>query len=107
MCDRTKEMANFLNEHSLQTLFSTGINIDQCVTGTPRDAYLKGFDTILLRDGCATNSPSYAQWSVELNCLISSGFPSGCKGFAGGAGLEMHGFSNDEPAASSSRCCAA
>jgi nicotinamidase-related amidase len=88
MCDRMKDVTNFLNEHELRTLLFTGINIDQCVMGTLQDAYLKGFDTILLKDGCATDSPSYAQWSVEHNCLISWGFLSSCRDLAVAAGLK-------------------
>jgi nicotinamidase-related amidase len=73
MCDRMTDVTNFLKEHNLRTLLFTGINMDLCVMGTLQDAYLKGFDTILLKDGCATNSPSYARSSVEHNCLISWG----------------------------------
>ncbi|KAH6649415.1 isochorismatase family protein [Chaetomium tenue] len=96
MCDRTKDVTNFLNQHNLRTLLFTGINIDQCVMGTLQDAYLKGFDTILLKDGCATDSPSYAQWSVEHNCLVSWGFLSTCKDFATAAGLKVDESEDDE-----------
>lgn len=89
MCDRMKDVTNFLNQHNLKTLLFTGINIDQCVMGTLQDAYLRGFDTILLKDGCATDSPSYAQWGVEHNCLVSWGFLSTCKDFAAAAGLRV------------------
>ncbi|KAK0625835.1 hypothetical protein B0T14DRAFT_561798 [Immersiella caudata] len=37
--------------NSGMTLPFTSINIDQCVMGTLQDAYPKGFDTILLKDG--------------------------------------------------------
>lgn len=57
MCDRMTDVTNFLNDNNLRTPLFTGINIDQCVMGTLQDAYLKGFDTILLKDGCATDSP--------------------------------------------------
>ncbi|KAK0667267.1 Isochorismatase-like protein [Cercophora samala] len=89
MCDRMKDVTDFLNEHNLRTLLFTGINIDQCVMGTLQDAYLKGFDTILLKDGCATSSPWFARWGVEFNCLISWGFLSSCKDFAEGAGVDV------------------
>jgi nicotinamidase-related amidase len=89
MCDRMTDVSNFLSEHNLRTLLFTGINIDQCVMGTLHDAYLKGFDTILLKVGCATDSPSYAQWSVEHNCLISWVFLSSCRDLAVAAGLEV------------------
>ncbi|KAK3899379.1 hypothetical protein C8A05DRAFT_37004 [Staphylotrichum tortipilum] len=81
----------FLNELKFTTLLFTGIDIDQCVItmGTLQDAYHKDFDTILLRDGYATNSPSYAQWSVEHNWMISRGFLSSCRDFATGAGVAV------------------
>lgn len=89
MCDRMKDVTNFINEHNLRTLLFTGINIDQCVMGILQDAYLKGFDNVLLKDGCATDSPWFAHWGVEFNCLISWGFLSSCKDLARGAGLEV------------------
>ncbi|OAQ67332.1 isochorismatase family protein [Pochonia chlamydosporia 170] len=82
MCERMTALTDYLNEKNLRTLLFTGINIDQCVMGTLQDAYLKGFDTILLKDGCATDSQKYAQMSCEFNCAISWGFLSSCKDFA-------------------------
>lgn len=82
MCERMTALTDYLNEKNLRTLLFTGINIDQCAMGTLQDAYLKGFDTILLKDGCATNSPIYAQMSCEFNCAISWGFLSSCNDFA-------------------------
>jgi nicotinamidase-related amidase len=90
MRDRIADVTDFFNKHNLRTLLFIGINIDQCVMGTLQDAYLRGFDTNLLKDGCATNSPSYARWSVEHNnCLISWGFLSSCKDLAMAAGLKV------------------
>ncbi|RSL91038.1 hypothetical protein CDV31_015559 [Fusarium ambrosium] len=84
MCARMTEVTEYLNREDLRTLLFTGINIDQCVMGTLQDAYLKGFDTIMLRDGCATDSPQYAQLSCEFNCTKSWGFLSSCKDFSEG-----------------------
>ena len=75
-------LTEYLREHNIRTLLFTGINIDQCVMGTLQDAYHMGFDTIMLRDGCATDSPKYAQPSCEFNCLVSWGFLSDCKALA-------------------------
>jgi len=79
MCDKMTAMTEYLQEHNIRTLLFTGLNTDQCVMGTLQDAYLKGFDTVLLKDGCGTNSPEYAQLSAEYNCLRSWGFLSSCK----------------------------
>ncbi|KAI1123664.1 isochorismatase family protein [Nemania abortiva] len=82
MCTRMTDLTEYLEEHKLKTLLFTGINIDQCVMGTLQDAYLKGYDTIMLKDGCATDSPAYANKSVEFNCLRCWGFLSTCKNFS-------------------------
>lgn len=87
MTDKTPELAEFLQREGIRTLLFTGTNTDQCVMGTLQDAYLKGFDTIMLKDGCATNSPEFAQLSAEHNCLRSWGFLSTCKDLADAAGL--------------------
>ena len=105
MCDRMKDVTSFLNEHNLRTLLFTGINIDQCVMGTLQDAYLKGFDTILLKDGCATDSPSFSQSSVEHNCLISWGFLSSCMDLATAAGLKIGEVDADETSSEGKGCC--
>lgn len=39
-----------------------------------QDAFFKWFDTVMLKDGCGTNSPGYGQLSVEYNSLTSFGF---------------------------------
>lgn len=79
MCDTMKECTEFLIHNGIKTLLFTGINTDQCVMGTLQDANLKGFDCVLLKDGCGTNSPEFAQLSAEYNCLRSWGFLSTCK----------------------------
>lgn len=69
----------FLKKEGIRTLLFTGVNIDQCVMGTLQDALSAGFDTILLKDACATDSPNYAQQSAEFNCCMNLGFLSTCK----------------------------
>ncbi|KAK4446839.1 Isochorismatase-like protein [Podospora aff. communis PSN243] len=96
MCERMKDVTDFLKANNLMSLLFTGINIDQCVMGTLQDAYLKGFDTILLKDGCATDSPWYCQWSVESNCLVSWGFLSSCKDLSKAVGLKVEQGDGDE-----------
>lgn len=58
------------------------VNIDQCVMGTLQDALSAGFDTILLKDACATDSLNYAQQSATFNCCMNLGFLSTCKALA-------------------------
>ena len=82
MCGKMTALTEYLDQENLRTLLFTGINTDQCVMGTLQDAYLKGFDTIMLKDGCATDSPAYAQPSCEFNSLKSWGFLSTCKNLA-------------------------
>ncbi|KAL8711860.1 MAG: hypothetical protein Q9220_003804 [cf. Caloplaca sp. 1 TL-2023] len=75
-------MTDFLNEQGIQTLLFTGVNTDQCVLSTLQDACHKGWDTILLEDGCGTTSPAYAREAVLFNCEKPWGFVSSCKDLA-------------------------
>jgi hypothetical protein len=43
----------------------------------------------MLRDGCATNNPHYAQLSYEYNCMQDWGFLYSCKGLAEAVGFEV------------------
>ena len=49
------------------------------VMSTLQDSHAKGFDTSLLKDACATDSPEYAQESAEYNCCRNWGFLSICR----------------------------
>jgi nicotinamidase-related amidase len=76
------DLAEYLKERGIRTLLFTGANTDQCVMATLQDAHAQGFDTILLKDGCATDSPGYAQQSAEFNCCRNWGFLSTCSALA-------------------------
>ncbi|KAI7288790.1 hypothetical protein KC343_g1091 [Hortaea werneckii] len=81
-------LESFLREQNIRTLLFSGINTDQCVGATLQDANARGYDTILLKDGCATDSPPYAKASYEFNCARAWGFLSSCKALAKAAGLD-------------------
>ncbi|KAF2228147.1 isochorismatase family protein [Elsinoe ampelina] len=74
----------FLQNNGLRTLLFAGMNVDQCVISTLIDAQARGYDPILLRDGCATDSPDFAQWGVEYNCQKNLGFITDSQAFARG-----------------------
>jgi nicotinamidase-related amidase len=78
------ECTDFLETERIRTLFFAGVNTDQCVAGSLQDAFTKGYDCILLNDGCGTTSPAGCQESVEFNCSKTWGFATGCKDFAEG-----------------------
>lgn len=50
----------------------------QCVAGSLQDAFTRGYDCILLSDGCGTTSPPSSQESIEFNCAKTWGFCSTC-----------------------------
>ena len=79
------ELEVFLERQGIKTLLFSGVNTDQCVLATVQDASNKGFDTVLLKDGCGTMSPDYAKQMVLLNCQKSWGFVSSCAALAQGA----------------------
>jgi nicotinamidase-related amidase len=79
----------FLEKEGIKTLFFAGVNTDQCVGGTLTDAFSKGYDCVLLGDGCGTTSPEAAQESWEWNAARTYGFCMGCEQFAQGVkGIE-------------------
>lgn len=79
MSDARTTCTDYLKREGIRTLLFTGMNTDQCVMSTLQDAHAKGFDTILLKDACATDSPGYAQQSAEYNCCRNWGFLSSCR----------------------------
>jgi len=79
MCDTMTACTDFLRNNGIHTLLFSGVNTDQCVLATIQDANLKGFDTILLQDGCA-------QSSTEYNCGKSWGFMTTCQELADAVG---------------------
>jgi nicotinamidase-related amidase len=74
----------FLEKEGITTLFFAGVNTDQCVGGSLQDAFTKGYDCILLSDGCGTTSPRSAQECVEFNSSKTWGFCATCEDFAKG-----------------------
>ena len=78
------ELESFLEEEGIRSLLFTGVNTDQCVGGTLQDAFSKGYDCVLLGDGCGTSSPEDAQRSWEWNAGRTFGFCVSCEGFARG-----------------------
>lgn len=85
--DSSCDLAMYLKNTGIQTLLFAGMNTDQCVVSTLQDAQCRGFDTVMLRDACATNSPEFAQKCVEYNCCRALGFLSSCKALASAAGM--------------------
>lgn len=83
----TTPLSHFLAKEGITSLFLTGVNTDQCVGGTFMDAFSRGFDCVLLGDGCATTSPRFAQECFEFNARNTFGFGMGCESFARGVGL--------------------
>lgn len=82
MCEAMTECTEYLKEKGIRTLLFTGMNTDQCVLATVFNAQMKGFDTILLNDGCVTDSPAFAQQACEFQFTTIWGFLSSCKALA-------------------------
>lgn len=81
----------YLESQGIRTLFFAGVNTDQCVAGSLQDAFTKGYDCLLLDDGCATTTPEDkgGQTCVEYNTARAWGFTLSCENLARGvANLE-------------------
>jgi nicotinamidase-related amidase len=86
----TTPLQEFLEKEGITTLFFAGVNTDQCVGGTLTDAFSKGYDCVLLSDGCGTSSPGYAQECWEYNAARTFGFCTSCEDLAKGVdGIEV------------------
>ncbi|KAK3058847.1 hypothetical protein LTR09_000412 [Extremus antarcticus] len=75
---------DFLEKEGIKTLLFTGVNTDQCVGGTYQDCFSKGYDCVLLSDGCGTTSPAFSQQNMEHNAANTWGFATTCQAFAEG-----------------------
>lgn len=82
MCEAMTDCTEYLKKRGLRTLLFCGMNTDQCVLSTLFNAQMKGFDTIMLNDGCATDSPEFTQQSSEWQCCRDWGLLSSCKALA-------------------------
>jgi nicotinamidase-related amidase len=80
----TTPLQDFLEKEGITTLLFAGVNTDQCVGGTLTDAFSKGYDCVLLSDGCGTSSPGYAQECWEYNAANTFGFCTSCENLAKG-----------------------
>ncbi|OQD94869.1 hypothetical protein PENSOL_c023G11974 [Penicillium solitum] len=86
---QNSELVEYLRSQRIRTLLFSGVNTDQCVGSTLHAAYNQGFDTIFLKDGCATDSPPAAKATYEFNCANGEwGFLTSCKALAKAAGLK-------------------
>ncbi|KAK4985605.1 Phosphatidylinositol 4-kinase pik1alpha (PI4-kinase)(PtdIns-4-kinase) [Elasticomyces elasticus] len=73
---------DFLEKEGIRSLLFTGVNTDQCVGGTFTDSFSKGYDCILLSDGCGTTSPEFAAQCIEFNAARTWGFVATCEDLA-------------------------
>jgi nicotinamidase-related amidase len=62
----------FLKKEGIRTLLFTGVNTDQCVGGTYQDCFSKGYDCVLLSDGCGTTSPEFSQQSTLPSLIFNA-----------------------------------
>ena len=86
MCEAMTECTDYLTSKEIRTLLFAGMNTDQCVLTTVFSAQMKGFDTMLLNDGCVTDSQAFAQHGCEYNFARAWGFLSSCKALAKATG---------------------
>jgi nicotinamidase-related amidase len=77
------EVEKALESRGIRTLLFAGCNTDQCVAFSLMDAVSKGWDCLLLSDGCATTSPEFAKDMVEYN-MGGWGFLLNCRDLADG-----------------------
>lgn len=90
LCFDNSALNEYLRTEGIRTLLFAGVNTDQCIGSTLQDAHARGYDTIMLKDGCGTDSPLYAKASYEFNCTRAWGFLSSCKALAKTADIDYY-----------------
>jgi len=75
----------------IRTLLFADVNMDQCVYAMIQDVSLKGWGTVLLKDGRGTISQQYTSKMSAYNCGKSWGFVSTCEQVAYGVGQVVEG----------------
>ena len=70
---------SILRNLDIRTVLFCGVNLDQCVMATLQDAVNSGYDSILLEDCCATNSPSFCTEATLYNIKQCYGFVANSK----------------------------
>ncbi|WP_216327940.1 cysteine hydrolase family protein [Deinococcus aestuarii] len=63
-----------LRTQGIETLLFAGVNIDQGVTSTVEEAYLRDYGAVLPEDACATSSPDSCYDAVVFNARACWGF---------------------------------
>ena len=71
-----------MRTQGIQTLYFTGVNVDQCVTTTMEDAYFRDYNAVLLEDATATSSPDFCKDAVVFNARNCWGFTMTTEAFA-------------------------
>lgn len=70
---------SILRNMGTHTILFCGVNLDQCVMATLQDAVNSGYDSILLEDCCATNSPLFCTEATLYNIKQCYGFVASSK----------------------------
>jgi len=65
---------SILRNLRVDTILFMGVNLDQCVMATLQDAVNSGYDGVLVKDCCATNSPAYCADATYYNIRQCYGF---------------------------------
>jgi nicotinamidase-related amidase len=65
---------SILRNLRVDTVLFAGVNLDQCVMATLQDAVNSGYDGILIKDVCATNSPDFCVEATYHNIRLCYGF---------------------------------
>jgi len=56
-----------LKSMNINKLYFAGVNTDQCVLTTMADGNMLGYDCIMVKECCSTNSPPYAEKAALYN----------------------------------------
>lgn len=61
------KLDSVLKSMNINKLYFAGVNTDQCVLTTMADGNMLGYDCIMVKECCSTNSPPYAEKAALYN----------------------------------------
>lgn len=67
------ELETVLRAKGVQSVAITGVATNVCVEATARDAFMRDFETLVVREGCAANHPDEHEWGLRnINTYFGS-----------------------------------
>lgn len=72
--DIASGLDRILRRRDVTTLMRNGVNLERCVVATMPDGGVRGFDAVIVKDGCGTPFPDHARDAILCLTRVLCGF---------------------------------